>query len=84
MSVCLLGLFAAGLVARAAAPTASGAFPYQTIIDRNAFHLNPAPPPAPDPATIKPPPPKISLAGIMTLFGTKRALMKVMEPGKPS
>ena len=62
---------------------AAGGFPYQEIIDRNAFALNPAPPPAPDPSTIKPPPPKILATGIANLFGTRRALLKVLEPGQP-
>lgn len=60
----------------------SGGNPYQAIVDRNVFGLKPAPPP-PDPESLKPPPPKITLTGIYTMGGTKRALMKVQTPAKP-
>src|SRR5690349_24775865 len=57
--------------------------PYQSIVDRNVFALKPPPPP-PDPEATKPPPVKITLTGITTILGNKRALMKApAPPGKP-
>ena len=57
--------------------------PYQGIVDRNAFNLKPPPPP-PDPESLKPPPLKITLTGITTILGNKRALLKTAPPpGKP-
>src|ERR1041385_247409 len=57
--------------------------PYQSIVDRNVFALKPPPPP-PDPEASKPPPVKITLTGITTILGNKRALMKTPPPpGKP-
>lgn len=57
--------------------------PYQSIVDRNVFALKPPPPP-PDPEAAKPPPVKITLTGITTILGNKRALMKApAPPGKP-
>jgi hypothetical protein len=60
-----------------------GSGPYQAIVDRNVFALKPPPPPAPDPASIKPPAPKVALLGITTLLGKKRALLKFTPPAKP-
>ena len=60
----------------------SSATAYQSIVDRNVFGLKPPPPP-PDPEATKPPPPKITLTGITTIFGNKRALMKATPPPKP-
>ena len=57
--------------------------PYQSIADRNVFSLKPPAPP-PDPEVAKPPPVKITLTGITTILGNKRALMKSpAPPGKP-
>lgn len=63
--------------------------PYQGIVERNVFGLKPPPPP-PDPESLKPPPQKITLTGIMTIFGKKQALMKTPpgpaappKPGEP-
>ena len=56
--------------------------PYQGIVDRNVFGLKP-PPPLPKPEDNKPPPAKITLTGITTILGNKRALMKVQVPAKP-
>ncbi len=56
--------------------------PYQGIVDRNVFGLNPKPPP-PDPEANKPPPPKIFLTGITTILGKKLALLKATPPPKP-
>jgi hypothetical protein len=83
MLVCLLAVLAAGLTAKAVAPAKdTGGFPYQKIIDRNAFRLNPAPPPqSTEPP--KPPPPKVSATGIANMFGRKVALLKILEPAQP-
>ena len=51
-------------------------------MERNVFGLKPPPPP-PDPEANKPPPPKITLQGITTFGGIKRALFKVQMPPKP-
>src|SRR5436190_4479094 len=57
--------------------------PYQPIVDRNIFGLkDPPPPPNPDDLKPKVQGPKITLTGIIT-FGSKRALMKAIMPGKP-
>ena len=85
MMVCLAGSLA--LCAATAAKTADGAgSPYQAIVERNVFGLKPPPPP-PDPEANKPPLPKITLTGITTVLGNKRALMKVpptpAKPGEP-
>ncbi len=52
--------------------------PYQGIVERNVFSLKPPPPP-PDPEANKPPAPKITLTGIITI-GSKRALMETPPP----
>ena len=60
--------------------------PFQRIVDRNVFGLRPPPPP---PVTEPPkaPTPKITLTGIITMLGKKRALMKTppppVKPGEP-
>jgi hypothetical protein len=54
--------------------------PYGAIVARNPFALKPPPPPGPDPASLKPPAPKIVLNGIATVFGVKRAIMKMTPP----
>jgi hypothetical protein len=51
--------------------------PYESIVTRNVFGLNPIPPSAPPPPPQGPPPPKITLTGIMTIFGPAEALFKV-------
>ncbi len=55
----------------------SAANPYQGIVDRNVFGLKPPLPPSKGPDTDKPPPSKITLTGITTIFHDKRALMNV-------
>ena len=84
----LLGLLA-GLAAcpapRAAGPADQDANPYQNIVARNVFKLNPPPPPQ-DPTPARAPTPKIFLTGIATLGGSRRALLKtapVAKPGEP-
>jgi hypothetical protein len=52
--------------------------PYSTITERNVFALVPIPPP-PDPSTLvapADPPPKITIQGMMTLFGKPQVLFK--------
>lgn len=51
--------------------------PYESIVTRNVFGLNPIPPYVPPPPPAGPPPPKITLTGIMTIFGPTQALFKV-------
>lgn len=68
--------------ATATAPdAAAGALsgnPYESIVTRNVFGLNPIPISPPGPAIPPgPPPPKITLTGITTIFGPKEALFKV-------
>jgi hypothetical protein len=48
-------------------------------VERNVFGLKPPPAP-PDPEVNKPPPPKITLTGITTILGNKRALLKFTPP----
>jgi hypothetical protein len=56
--------------------------PYQGIVDRNVFGLKPLPPPGkPEEKKVDLPP--ITLTGITTILGNKRALMNVQSPGKP-
>ena len=71
--------------APAAASAASGN-PYESIVTRNVFGLNPIPPSVPVQAQIGPPPPKITLTGITTIFGPAEALFKVagvVRNGRP-
>ena len=78
MLVCI----AAGvtLCTAASAITADHSMPYQGIVERNLFALKPPPaPPDPD-ANNKPQPSKITLTGITTILGNKRALMKTPPP----
>jgi hypothetical protein len=62
--------------------------PYETIVARNMFGLLPIPPPDTNPpAPPVDPPPKITLNGIMTIFGRDQALYKVAtkpKPGQPA
>jgi len=51
--------------------------PYQSIVTRNVFGLNPIPPQVISTAPPGPPPPKITVTGITTIFGPKEALFKV-------
>jgi hypothetical protein len=56
--------------------------PYAPIVVRNVFSLNPAPTNDVN-ATPVEPPPKITLNGIMSIFGRLQALYKVAVPAKP-
>ena len=77
-----LGILVLWTGLRVIATETSGGTPYQGIVDRNVFGLK-APAPPPDPEANKPPPPKITLQGITTFGGIKRALFKVQIPPKP-
>lgn len=69
------------LPAHGAAPNTAGN-PYQVIIDRNVFGLNPPPAP-PSVVTTNTPPPQVKLVGIARVFGVKKALLKIAEGNKP-
>src|SRR5258706_190925 len=56
--------------------SSTNATPYQSIVDRNVFGLKPPPPPAEAPPPAKPPV-NITLTGITSLGGTKRAFMSL-------
>jgi hypothetical protein len=56
--------------------------PYEAIVDRNIFGLRPPTPP-PAPPENKPPPGNITLTGITTILGNKRALLHVSTPARP-
>jgi hypothetical protein len=60
----------------------TGTGPYQEIVVRNVFGLNP-PKAQPGPEANKPPPPIIFLQGITTIGATAKALFKVQMPPKP-
>ncbi|MEY4384718.1 MAG: hypothetical protein RLY20_1 [Verrucomicrobiota bacterium] len=77
----LAGLVLAGQVLAGITPDD----PYITpITNRNLFGLKPPPDPN-DPANLPPPPPlpNIYLAGITTLLGNKRAVLRAPRPAKP-
>ncbi len=77
----LLGGVALGLGTQALVADAPDN-PYQGIVERNVFNLKPPPRPE-DNLPPAAPPPKITLTGITTILGNKRALMKVQEPPRP-
>lgn len=56
---------------------------HQVIVDRNVFGLK-SPPPPPSPESLKPPPSKLILVGIVNVFGTKKAIIKSAEAPKPA
>lgn len=68
---------------QAIATETSGGSPYQAIVDRNVFGLKPLPTLVDPKEANKPPPAKITLTGMYTMGGVKRALMKVQTPAKP-
>lgn len=69
-------------------PGAIDANPYLSIVERNPFGLKPPPPPAPEPSPedSAPPPAKVTLTGLTTMFGEPRALLEIIEQegGKPA
>ena len=82
-SACILGSLALCAAANAVVVAPSGS-PYQGIVTRNVFALQPPPKQGP-PEPPKPKPSKITLTGIMTIFGKNQALMKAppLPPAKP-
>jgi hypothetical protein len=80
--VCVLG--GTVLVGSVGAVPDSPSGQYQAISERNVFGLHP-PPTQPAPTSPAAPLPKITLTGITTILGNKRALMKVapavLKPG---
>jgi hypothetical protein len=79
--VIVCGSLVLGGAARAVTPDA-GSNPYSGIVERNVFSLKDPPPPKP-PAPPPAPPVKITLTGITTILGNKRALMRAAIPPKP-
>jgi hypothetical protein len=80
-----LGLILSGIALSASLWTLNAdvaGSPYQGIVERNVFNLRPPPTPA-DNTPPPVPPPRITLTGITTILGNKRALMKALEPPKP-
>ena len=76
--------FAGGLVLNASARADDVVLannPYAPIVVRNVFGLSPTKPE--DSATQTDPPPKITLNGIMSIFGRLQVLFKVTNPAKP-
>ena len=78
--ICMLGILALNTSAKAITPIASGP-PYQGIVERNIFGLQPA---SAQPAVIvpKPPLPKLILTGIAGGFISDRAVVKMIFPPK--
>ena len=76
---------ASGLVLNAGARADDGVLPnnpYAPVVIRNIFGLNPLPTNDVNAAQADPPP-KITLNGIMSIFGHLQALFKVAIPAKP-
>ena len=83
--ICLAGGLAFSAISRADNSLPPGN-PYSSIVKRNVFGLNPLPPPGQIDTPQGPPPPKITLTGITTIFGPAEALFKVAgvkREGKP-
>lgn len=62
---------------------AAASNPYGGIVDRNVFSLKPAPLVDPTPAAPPTPPVKLTLNGITTILGNKRALLHAQIPPRP-
>src|SRR5688572_4473287 len=56
--------------------------PYSSIHELNGFRLRPPDPP-PTNAPTTPPPSNVKLAGITTILSGKKAILQVIEQGKP-
>jgi hypothetical protein len=80
--IVLTGLLCPAFLANAQDLAVNGS-PYTPIVTRNIFGLLPIPTNAPVDPTPAAPPPKITLNGITTIFGSKEALYKVATPPKP-
>ena len=81
-----LWMSAISCLAAVAAMQAATDNPYQKIIERNVFGLNPPPPPPAPPEPPAPPIPKITLQGVTTILGNRQVLFKALTlpaPGKP-
>jgi hypothetical protein len=79
----IAGGFACGLVLNAGLSLSFGALssnPYEPIVTRNIFDLNP---PQVNAAPVVEPPAKITLDGIMNIFGSRQALFYVDIPPRP-
>src|SRR5438128_7887959 len=57
---------------------------YGTVAGRNVFHLGPPKVQPVPPPRLEPPPPKVLLTGVTDLGGKKRALVEILEAGKPA
>jgi hypothetical protein len=80
IAICLACELALNSGLRAATVVPSGN-PYEPLVVRNVFGLNP---PQPVDTTLDTePPPKITPDGIMTIFGSRQVLFKVSVPAKP-
>ncbi len=81
LCLCLAGglVLGTGLRAAEAVPPDN---PYAPIATRNVFAITPPPPPAP---VLPPtePPPKITLNGIMSVYGRMQVLFRAVIPPKP-
>jgi hypothetical protein len=77
--VCVLSGLVAGTGTRAV-PNPSQ-HPYDKIPERNVFNLKPIPPPPPHPIE-EVPLPKVTLTGITTLLGLKRAVLQAQTPAR--
>jgi hypothetical protein len=80
---CVLASLALCAPVGAIPATASGN-PYTGIVERNVFGLKDPPPPPPPPGSDKLPGPPITLTGITTILGSKRAFMTFQAPHKPN
>jgi hypothetical protein len=81
-----LGLVTASLVLWAGANAGradTATNPYQGIVERNVFDLRPPPPPAAVEAPVAVPAARITLTGITTILGNKRAYLKTQARGQP-
>src|SRR4051812_8124929 len=78
--ICMLGILALNTSAKAITPAASG-HPYQGIVERNIFGLQPAPA-QPSFVAPKPPLPRLILTGIAGGFISDRAVVKMIFPPK--
>ena len=79
MLVCILSVAVLTVDAHAAVVTGPG-HPYQRVVARNVFDLREPPKPEKPPPD---PPPGITLTGIITIGGNKRALLKWPATSKP-
>jgi hypothetical protein len=80
--ICLLGALVLTANTHAATATPKGNPYAKSIVGRNAFGLNAAPPPIiVDPLRL--PPPHITLQGLTTILRRRQVLFKLQMPSKP-